>query len=69
ALKLAKEIAARAPIAIRLGKEMVNHAFQAFLTNAIADERGIFYSIFSSEDQKEGMRAFVEKRPADWKGK
>ncbi|MEK6221354.1 MAG: enoyl-CoA hydratase-related protein [Chloroflexota bacterium] len=69
ALKLAKEIAARAPIAIRLGKEMVNHAFQTFLTNAIADERGIFYSIFSSEDQKEGMQAFVEKRPADWKGK
>jgi enoyl-CoA hydratase len=69
ALILAQEIAARAPIAIKLGKEMVNHAFESFLINAIADERGVFYSIFSTEDQKEGMQAFVEKRPADWKGK
>jgi enoyl-CoA hydratase len=69
ALKLADEIATRAPIAIRLGKEAVNHAFESFLQDGIVDERRAFYFLFSTEDQKEGMQAFIEKRKAEWKGK
>jgi len=69
ALKLANEIAKRAPIAVRMGKEMVNQAHESFLADGIADERRSFYFLFSTEDQKEGMRAFMEKREAEWKGK
>lgn len=69
ALELANELAARAPLAIRMGKEMVNHAFESFLADGIADERRSFYYLFSSEDQKEGMRAFIEKRDPEWKGR
>jgi len=69
ALELANELAARAPLAIRMGKEMVNHAFESFLADGIADERRSFYYLFSSEDQKEGMKAFIEKRDPEWKGR
>ena len=68
ALQLAGEIAARAPRAVRLGKEAVNHAFESFLSDGLADERRAFYLLFASQDQKEGMKAFVEKRKAAWKG-
>lgn len=68
ALDLAEEIAGRAPLAVRLGKEAVNHAFESFLTDGLADERRAFYFLFASQDQKEGMSAFVEKRKPDWKG-
>lgn len=69
ALTLAKEIAARAPLAVRIGREMVNHAFESFQSHGIASERRSFYYLFSTEDKSEGMRAFVEKRPPQWKGK
>ena len=69
ALRLANEIAARAPIAIRLAKESVNNAPETFLADGIADERRSFYFLFSTEDQKEGMQAFLEKRQPDWKGR
>ncbi len=68
ALQLAGEIAARAPLAVRVGKEAVNHAFESFLSDGLADERRAFYLLFASQDQKEGMKAFVEKRKAAWKG-
>jgi len=68
AIQLANEIAARAPLAIRFAKEAVNNAFETFLTDGISDERRSFYFLFSTEDQKEGMQAFVEKRPPEWKG-
>ncbi len=68
ALHMAAEIAARAPLAIRLGKEAVNHAFETSLTDGLQDERRAFYFLFASQDQKEGMQAFVEKRKASWKG-
>lgn len=68
ALGLAKEIAARAPLAVRMGKEAVNHAFDSFLTEGLADERRSFYFLFSTQDQKEGMAAFIEKRKPQWKG-
>lgn len=69
ALKLAGEIAARAPVAVRLAKEAVNYAYESFLEDGVAAERRLFYFLFSTEDQKEGMRAFMEKRPAEWKGR
>lgn len=68
ALALANEIASRAPLAVQFGKEAVNHAFESFLSDGIADERRAFYFLFASEDQKEGMRAFSEKRKPEWKG-
>ncbi len=68
ALELAGEIAARAPLAVRLGKEAVNQAFESFLSDGLADERRAFYILFASQDQKEGMKAFVEKRKAEWRG-
>lgn len=68
ALQLAGELAARAPLAVRIGKEMVNHAFESFLADGVADERRAFYFLFSSADQHEGMQAFIEKRDPDWKG-
>jgi enoyl-CoA hydratase len=68
ALALASELAARPPLALRLGKEAVNNAFESSLTDGIADERRAFYFLFSTQDQKEGMTAFVEKRQPVWKG-
>jgi enoyl-CoA hydratase len=68
ALALAGEIAERAPLAVRLAKEAVNHAFESFLADGIQDERRSFYLLFASADQKEGMAAFVEKRKPAWKG-
>ena len=69
ALKLAEEIASRAPVAVRAAKQMINQAYERTLTDALAEEKRVFYNLFSTEDQKEGMRAFVEKRKPEWKGK
>lgn len=69
ALKLAAEIADRAPVAIRLAKEAVNAAHEMFLQAGLAHERRLFYMLFSTQDQKEGMDAFVNKRKANWQGK
>jgi enoyl-CoA hydratase len=68
AKQLAAEIGARAPLAVRMGKEAVNHAFESFLQDGLSDERRAFYFLFASQDQKEGMQAFIEKRQAWWKG-
>lgn len=68
ALQLANTVAARAPLAVRLGKEAVNHAFESFLSDGLADERRAFYFLFATQDQKEGMQAFTEKRKPGWKG-
>jgi enoyl-CoA hydratase len=69
ALQLGNEIAARAPVAVRLAKEAVNYAFESDLTGGIAHERRLFFMLFATDDQKEGMKAFSEKRPAEWTGK
>jgi len=69
ALKLANEIAARPPVAVRLAKEAINKAFETSLTDGLDYERRLFYLLFATADQKEGMRAFVEKRSAVWRGR
>ncbi len=69
ALDLANEIAARAPLAVRFGKEAVNQAFESALSDGLAEERRAFYFLFASQDQKEGMQAFIEKRTPNWQGK
>ena len=69
ALKLADEIASRAPLAIRAAKKMINQSYELPLKDALAEEKQTFYNLFASEDQKEGMKAFIEKRQPEWKGK
>ena len=69
AMKTAEAIAAMAPLAAIATKEMVNAAFETGLAQGINFERRLFHGLFGSEDQKEGMSAFVAKRAADWKGK
>lgn len=69
AIRLANEIAARAPIAVRLGKEAVNASFEMPLRAGLEHERRLFYLLFGTADQKEGMDAFINKRKAEWAGK
>ena len=69
AIELAQQIAERAPLAVRFAKEAVNQAQESALAEGMADERRMFYMLFSTEDQKEGMRAFLDKRPARWQGR
>ena len=69
ALKLAEEIASRAPIAVRAAKKMLNQSYERFLADGLAEEKQVFYNLFATEDQKEGMKAFTEKRRPEWKGK
>ena len=69
AIKLAKTVAAQAPIAARLAKEAVQAAFETSLKEGLDIERKNFFLLFSTEDMREGMQAFVEKRKAHFKGK
>jgi enoyl-CoA hydratase len=69
AISLADEIAGRAPLAVRAGKEAVNAVFEGSLTEGLFFEKELIYSLFSTEDQKEGMKAFIEKRTPKWQGK
>jgi enoyl-CoA hydratase len=69
ALALAAKIATKSPLALRLAKEAVNAAYEMSLTDALAHERRLFYLLFASEDQKEGMAAFLEKREPEFTGR
>lgn len=69
AKNLAREIASKAPIAVRLAKESVNKAFESSLSDGLDYERKLFYFLFGTQDGQEGMNAFVEKRKPEWKGK
>lgn len=69
AVKLAKEVTQMSPISIRLAKESVLKAFDSGLQEGLYFERKNFYMCFASEDQKEGMQAFVEKRKPKFEGK
>jgi len=68
ALKLAEEIASRAPLAVRAAKRLINHSYDSFLKDGLAEEKQVFYNLFNTADQKEGMQAFVEKRKPNWTG-
>ena len=69
AVELAKEIAQMSSIAVQLAKEAVNRSFETQLDEGLMFERKNFYLTFASEDQKEGMKAFIEKRKPLYKGK
>jgi enoyl-CoA hydratase len=69
ALKTAQAIAGMAPLATIATKEMVNATFEMSLAQGIAFERRLFHGMFGTADQKEGMAAFVEKRPGNWTGR
>jgi enoyl-CoA hydratase len=66
---MAKEIAKKSPIAVKLAKEAIMKTFETTLNEGLQFERKNFYMLFSSEDQKEGMKAFMEKRQASFKGR
>ena len=69
ALKAAHAIASKAPMAARMAKEGVARALDMSLEAGLAYERRLFYLLFGTEDQKEGMAAFREKRAPQYKGK
>lgn len=69
AKSMAKEIAKKSPIAVKLAKEAIMKTFETTLNEGLQFERKNFYMLFSSEDQKEGMKAFMEKRQASFKGR
>jgi enoyl-CoA hydratase len=69
ALQLAAEIAARAPVAVRLAKKSVLRAFDTTLEVGLEAERHDFYLLFSTEDAREGTAAFLEKRSPGWSGR
>ncbi|MCY1556012.1 putative enoyl-CoA hydratase echA8 [compost metagenome] len=66
-LKTARGIAAKSMPATMMVKESVNRAFETSLSEGVRFERRVFHSVFATADQKEGMAAFIEKRPAQFK--
>jgi enoyl-CoA hydratase len=69
ALELAKNIASKPTIAVQLAKECILKSFDATIESGLEFERKNFYLLFATEDKFEGMKAFVEKRKPEWKGK
>ena len=69
AMKVAETIANMSLPSVLAGKEAINRAFEGGLSEGMAFERRIFHSLFATEDQKEGMKAFIEKRTPKWKNK
>ncbi len=69
ALELSREICTKPTVAIQLAKESVLKSFDLTIESGLEHERKNFYLLFATEDKSEGMKAFVEKRKAEWKGK
>jgi len=69
AMKAADTIASMSLPSVMVAKEAVNRAFEVSLAEGVAFERRVFHALFATEDQKEGMAAFVEKRPAQFKNR
>ena len=69
AKRLARQLAEKPPLAVRMAKEAVQKSFETALSEGLAAERKSFYFLFASEDQKEGMHAFLEKRKGVFKGR
>jgi enoyl-CoA hydratase len=69
AMKVAETIASMSLPSVITAKEAVNRAFEASLQEGVLFERRVFQALFATDDQKEGMKAFVEKRKPVWKNK
>lgn len=69
AIELAKEIATKPTVAVQLAKECILKSFDSTIESGLEFERKNFYLLFATEDKFEGMKAFVEKRKAVWKGR
>lgn len=69
AVKLAAKIATMPQVAVRLIKDAVNRAFELSLSEGLAYEKRNFFLSFGTDDKAEGMHAFIEKRPAQWKNR
>ncbi|MDH7479661.1 MAG: enoyl-CoA hydratase-related protein, partial [Syntrophomonadaceae bacterium] len=69
AKKMANKIASKGQVAVRLAKEAINEGMEMDLDKAMIHEADLFGLCFTSEDQREGMTAFIEKRPAKFTGK
>jgi len=69
AMKAADTIAGMSLPSVMVAKEAVNRAFEVSLAEGVVFERRVFYALFATEDQKEGMAAFVEKRPAQFRNR
>ena len=69
ALELGAVVAAQAPLAAMAAKQAILHADELGLAAGVADERRAFFQLFATDDQTEGMAAFMEKRPAAWTGR
>ena len=67
ALRVAEQIASQSRPSVMMCKEAVNRAFETSLAEGVRFERRLFHSTFSTEDQKEGMQAFIDKRAPDFK--
>lgn len=68
-LKLAGKIAAKSPLTLKLAKQAIRASQRLSIEDGLLYERDLFCLCFSTEDMKEGVTAFLEKRPADWKGR
>jgi len=69
ALELARLIASRPPVAVRLAREALRYGYESTLRDGLEIERRNFTLLFDTQDQKEGMRAFLEKRSPDFSGR
>ncbi len=69
AMKAAETIASMGPMAVKMNKELVDAAYETTLSQGMLHERRLFQILTATEDKMEGMKAFVEKRPANWKGR
>lgn len=69
AIEVAEKVAAKPPLAVKLAKDAILKAFNSPLDEGLEYERKAFYLLFASEDRREGMKAFIEKRKPEFKGK
>ena len=64
-----REVASRSPLATKMAKQAINKAHELGVTEGIEFERQLFYQLFSTQDKEEGMKAFLEKRKPEFRGK
>jgi enoyl-CoA hydratase len=69
ALGLARELAERAPYAVREAKRLVNQGVESHIDVALSFEQAALSNLYQTEDAREGIRAFVEKRRPDFRGR